>query len=61
MSYASDLDIIFIYEGDDHELFSKYGQRFISNLSVYTSKSFCYKVDVELRPSGKFGRPRRLA
>ena len=55
MSYTSDLDIIFIYEGDDHELFSKYGQRFISNLSVYTSESFCYKVDVELRPSGKSG------
>ena len=55
MSYASDLDIIFIYEGEDHELFSKYGQRFISNLSVYTSESFCYKVDVELRPSGNSG------
>lgn len=55
MSYVSDLDIIFIYEGDDHELFSKYGQRFISNLSVYTSESFCYKVDVELRPSGNSG------
>ena len=55
MSYTSDLDIIFIYEGDDHELFSKYGQRFISNLSVYTSESFCYKVDLELRPSGKSG------
>lgn len=55
MSYTSDLDIIFIYEGDDHELFSKYGQRFISNLSVYTSESFCYKVDVELRPSGNSG------
>ena len=55
MSYTSDLDIIFIYEGDDHELFSKYGQRFISNLSVYTSESFCYKVDLELRPSGNSG------
>ncbi|MCY4262614.1 MAG: bifunctional [glutamate--ammonia ligase]-adenylyl-L-tyrosine phosphorylase/[glutamate--ammonia-ligase] adenylyltransferase, partial [Candidatus Dadabacteria bacterium] len=55
MSYASDLDIIFIYEGEDHELFSKCGQRFISNLSVYTSESFCYKVDLELRPSGKSG------
>lgn len=55
MSYTSDLDIIFIYEGDDHELFSKYGQRFISNLSVYTSESFCYKVDIELRPSGNSG------
>lgn len=55
MSYTSDLDIIFIYEGDDQELFSKYGQRFISNLSVYTSESFCYKIDMELRPSGKSG------
>ncbi len=55
MSYTSDLDIIFIYEGNDHELFSRYGQRFISNLSVYTSKGFCYKVDLELRPSGKSG------
>lgn len=55
MSYTSDLDIIFIYEGDDHELFSKYGQRFISNLSVYTSEGFCYKIDVELRPSGNAG------
>lgn len=55
MSYTSDLDIIFIYEGDDHELFSRCGQRFISNLSVYTSESFCYKVDVELRPSGNSG------
>ncbi len=55
MSYTSDLDIIFIYEGEDHELFSKCGQRFISNLSVYTSESFCYKVDLELRPSGNSG------
>ena len=55
MSYTSDLDIIFIYEGDDQELFSRYGQRFISNLSVYTSESFCYKIDMELRPSGKSG------
>lgn len=55
MSYTSDLDVIFIYEGDDHELFSKYGQRFISNLSLYTSEGFCYKIDMELRPSGNSG------
>ncbi|MGH7885249.1 MAG: bifunctional [glutamate--ammonia ligase]-adenylyl-L-tyrosine phosphorylase/[glutamate--ammonia-ligase] adenylyltransferase [Thermodesulfobacteriota bacterium] len=55
MSYNSDLDIIFIYEGEDHELFSKFGQRFISNLSVPTSDGYCYKIDLGLRPSGNAG------
>lgn len=55
MSYSSDLDIIFIYEGDDHELFSKFGQRFISNLSVSTADGYCYKIDLGLRPSGNAG------
>lgn len=55
MSYNSDLDIIFIYEGGDHELFSKFGQRFISNLSVPTADGYCYKIDLGLRPSGNAG------
>lgn len=55
MSYSSDLDIIFIYEGDDHELFSRFGQRFISNLSVPTVDGYCYKIDMGLRPSGNAG------
>ncbi|NIP29199.1 MAG: bifunctional [glutamate--ammonia ligase]-adenylyl-L-tyrosine phosphorylase/[glutamate--ammonia-ligase] adenylyltransferase, partial [Candidatus Dadabacteria bacterium] len=55
MSYNSDLDIIFIYEGNNHELFSKLGQRFISNLSVPTGDGYCYKIDLDLRPSGNAG------
>ena len=55
MSYNSDLDIIFIYEGNNHELFSKLGQRFISNMSVPTADGYCYKIDLDLRPSGNAG------
>jgi len=55
MSYNSDLDIIFIYEGDDHESYSRVGQRLISILSVPTIEGICYEVDLELRPSGRSG------
>lgn len=55
MSYNSDLDLIFIYEGGDHETFSKLGQRIISIMSVPTGEGYCYKVDLDLRPSGRSG------
>ena len=55
MSYNSDLDIIFIYEGSDHESYSRVGQRLISILSVPTAEGICYEVDLDLRPSGRSG------
>lgn len=55
MSYNSDLDIIFIYEGSDHESYSRVGQRLISILSVPTIEGACYEVDLDLRPSGRSG------
>ncbi|MGQ0793219.1 MAG: bifunctional [glutamate--ammonia ligase]-adenylyl-L-tyrosine phosphorylase/[glutamate--ammonia-ligase] adenylyltransferase [Deltaproteobacteria bacterium] len=55
MSYNSDLDIIFIYPGENHEFFSKLGQRMISVLSIPTAEGFAYKIDMGLRPSGKSG------
>lgn len=55
MSYNSDLDIIFIYEGNDHESYSRIGQRLISILSVPTIEGACYEVDLDLRPSGRSG------
>ncbi len=55
MSYNSDLDIIFIYKGDDHELYSKLGQRVISIISIPTNEGFAYKIDTGLRPSGRAG------
>jgi glutamate-ammonia-ligase adenylyltransferase len=55
MSYNSDLDVIFIYEGDDHEFFSRLGQKIISVLSIPTGEGFAYKIDMGLRPSGRAG------
>ncbi len=55
MSYNSDLDVIFIYEGNDHEFYSKLGQKVISVLSVPTGEGFAYKIDLDLRPSGRSG------
>jgi len=55
MSYNSDLDIMFIYEGNDHELYSKFGQKVISVLSVPTGAGYAYKIDMGLRPSGRSG------
>jgi len=55
MSYNSDLDLIFIYEGDEHEFFSRLGQKIISVLSIPTNEGFAYKIDMRLRPSGRAG------
>ncbi|HWP90768.1 MAG TPA: bifunctional [glutamate--ammonia ligase]-adenylyl-L-tyrosine phosphorylase/[glutamate--ammonia-ligase] adenylyltransferase [Thermodesulfobacteriota bacterium] len=55
MSYNSDLDIIFIYDGDDHEFFSRLGQKMISVLSTPTGEGYAYKIDMGLRPSGRSG------
>jgi len=55
MSYNSDLDVIFIYEGNDHEFYSKLGQKVISVLSVPTGEGYAYKIDLDLRPSGRSG------
>jgi glutamate-ammonia-ligase adenylyltransferase len=55
MSYNSDLDITFIYDGDDQEYFSRLGQKIISILSIPTVEGFVYKIDLGLRPSGRAG------
>ncbi len=57
LSYNSDLDLIFIYDGGagEHEFFSKLGQKVISVLSVPTGEGFAYKIDMGLRPSGRSG------
>lgn len=57
LSYNSDLDVIFIYDGkaEEHEFYSKLGQKVISVLSVPTGEGFAYKIDMGLRPSGRSG------
>jgi glutamate-ammonia-ligase adenylyltransferase len=67
IGYASDLDMIFLYEGcedgttrdvrgvSNEEFFARLGQRLIHFLTTRTSGGILYEVDMRLRPSGKSG------
>jgi glutamate-ammonia-ligase adenylyltransferase len=65
MNYASDLDLIFVYdEGDPawwagravpREIFTRLAQRVISALQTPTREGVAYKIDTRLRPSGNQG------
>lgn len=58
LSYASDLDLIFLYD-DDHpdaqENYARLGQRINTMLSSYTSSGRLYEIDLRLRPNGASG------
>ena len=67
LGYASDLDMIFLYEGCENgatqgtravsndEFFARLGQRLIHFLTTRTAGGTLYEVDMRLRPSGKSG------
>lgn len=56
LTYGSDLDLIFLIEFlEDQEFFVRLGQRIISLMGVITQDGYAYKVDMELRPSGRSG------
>jgi glutamate-ammonia-ligase adenylyltransferase len=64
LNYASDLDIIFVYEPGaaawwgghvPHELFTRLAQRTISALQTPTREGVAYRIDTRLRPSGNQG------
>jgi [glutamine synthetase] adenylyltransferase / [glutamine synthetase]-adenylyl-L-tyrosine phosphorylase len=67
LGYASDLDIIFVYEGCEEGVtdgqralpneayFARLGQRLIHVLTTRTAGGILYEVDMRLRPSGKSG------
>lgn len=58
LGYASDLDIIFLYD-DDHpdapEIYARLSQRINSWLGSYTSAGLLYQTDLRLRPNGSSG------
>jgi glutamate-ammonia-ligase adenylyltransferase len=58
LGYASDLDIIFLYD-DAHEqspeIYARYAQRLNSWLTARTSAGMLFETDLELRPSGASG------
>ena len=69
IDYNSDLDLVFIYDASDdaetdggsqgrlpaHEFYVRVGQRLPTYLSAPTEEGIAYKIDMQLRPSGKAG------
>jgi glutamate-ammonia-ligase adenylyltransferase len=67
LAYGSDLDLVFLYEGDSQAetsgprpisnsvLFSRLAQRIIHILSSFTRFGKLYEADMRLRPSGNQG------
>jgi glutamate-ammonia-ligase adenylyltransferase len=69
IDYNSDLDLVFIYQADHdgqsrggsqgrlaaHEFYVRLGQKLITYLSAPTEEGIAYKLDMQLRPSGKAG------
>jgi glutamate-ammonia-ligase adenylyltransferase len=69
LDYNSDLDLIFIYDAAEeaqsgggqqgilpaHDYYVRLGQKLLSYLSVPTEEGKAYRIDMQLRPSGKSG------
>jgi glutamate-ammonia-ligase adenylyltransferase len=58
LGYASDLDIIFLYDDEDEragEVYARLGQRINHWLSSNTSSGILFETDLALRPSGASG------
>jgi [glutamine synthetase] adenylyltransferase / [glutamine synthetase]-adenylyl-L-tyrosine phosphorylase len=65
LTYASDLDLIFVYDPGDsgwwggralpHDVFTRIAQRTISALQTPTPEGIAYRIDTRLRPSGNQG------
>jgi [glutamine synthetase] adenylyltransferase / [glutamine synthetase]-adenylyl-L-tyrosine phosphorylase len=58
LGYASDLDLIFLYDDDVSEagaLYARFAQRIITWLSTATPAGVLYDTDLRLRPNGSSG------
>jgi glutamate-ammonia-ligase adenylyltransferase len=58
LGYASDLDVIFLYDDDDPdapENYAKLAQRFITWMTSHTPAGILFDVDIALRPDGASG------
>ena len=58
LGYASDLDLVFLFEDDAPEaasVYARFVRRVISWLTVQTSSGKLYSVDTRLRPEGQDG------
>jgi glutamate-ammonia-ligase adenylyltransferase len=58
LGYASDLDLVFLYDDEDPEapgLYAKLAQRFITWMTTHTPAGILFDVDMALRPDGASG------
>jgi glutamate-ammonia-ligase adenylyltransferase len=65
LNYSSDIDLMFIYAGKEgsrpaeplaaDEFFRIGANRLTDLLSTYTPEGMCYRVDLRLRPDGRYG------
>ncbi|KIF80661.1 bifunctional [glutamate--ammonia ligase]-adenylyl-L-tyrosine phosphorylase/[glutamate--ammonia-ligase] adenylyltransferase [Noviherbaspirillum autotrophicum] len=58
LGYASDLDVIFLFDDDHPEapgLYAKLAQRFITWMTSHTPAGILFDVDIALRPDGASG------
>ena len=58
LGYASDLDIIFLYDDDSPDagqIYARFGQRINNWLNSLTSAGMLYETDMQLRPDGVSG------
>ena len=69
LDYNSDLDLIFVYDAGEqaqsdgglhgalpaHDFYVRVGQKLLAYLSAPTEEGILYKIDMQLRPSGKSG------
>ena len=67
--YNSDLDLVFVYAAPEdaissgsvqgklpaHDFYVRVGQKLLTYLSAPTEEGIAYKIDMQLRPSGKSG------
>jgi [glutamine synthetase] adenylyltransferase / [glutamine synthetase]-adenylyl-L-tyrosine phosphorylase len=58
LGYASDLDVIFLYDDEDQDapgLYAKLAQRLITWMTSHTSAGILFDIDTALRPDGGSG------
>ena len=58
LGYASDLDVIFLYDDSDQEapaLYARLAQRFITWMTSHTPSGILFDIDIALRPDGASG------
>lgn len=60
LGYASDLDLVFVYDDDDERAqpnYAQLAQRMSGWLQTRTSAGLLYEIDLRLRPNGDAGLP----